>query len=274
MTKRERHRKHSTSFVLTALLITACPATFAADAEKATAAPVELTAAAQSLGNEPTKSVNKTASKPAPAKPGTGNAKPATATAKPATGSAASKSPSAKDPATKRYEDLNKDDDKAKAAKQPGAIKAKAAKKTPTMLVPPPPPTIPTYLNVSPGSAFDLGMGFSVPALSLDDLKFQKKNVEKKLEAAKADEKDVKRMSDERQERADRFVSLFEEGVVSRKELETAKEEAERAARKIEQSHINVAEADRLLNQINERIKAIEAAKKPPAAPTKKTKRR
>lgn len=108
--------------------------------------------------------------------------------------------------------------------------------------------------------------------MSLDDLKFQRKTLEKKLEAALLDDKDQKRFTSEKQERAKRFVELYEEGVVSRRELETAQEDSERALRDIEQTHIKVSEIQRVLGQVKERIVSMEAAKQPFKVSSKKSK--
>jgi hypothetical protein len=159
--------------------------------------------------------------------------------------------------------------DKTKTASGKPPRKAHRQK---VMLVPPPPPTTPTFLNTTstmPGS-YDLGL--SVNFMSLDDLKFQQKTLEKKLEATKLDDKDEKRSTDEKRDRAKRFVELYEEGVVSRRELETAQQESERAIRDAEQSHIKVSEIDRVLSQVKERIQSMEAAKRPFKVSSKKSK--
>lgn len=171
--------------------------------------------------------------------------------------------------ANQRYKELNK----PKESGVKPTLKTKTnARRSSTQLVPPPPPTIPTYLNVPQGSAFtELGLGFTIQTLSADDLKFQLKNVEKKLEAAKLDERDQKKATEEKQDRAKRFVDLFGEGVVSRRELETSKEEAERANRDLEQAHVKVTEFERVLNQVKDRIQALEAAKKPVRSSPKKS---
>jgi hypothetical protein len=253
MSKSERQRKQSINIAIAAVMLATCASAAVAaleDKPKPASAKVELTAAAQSIGG------SRSSAK-------TGQAQTRTATPK----------PKAKDAASQRYADLNTD--KSDAQKATVAPVNKKVKRTgTTMLVPPPPPTIPTYLNVPPNSPFDLGLGFSVPAMSLDDLKFQLKNMEKKLESAKIDERDQKRLMEREQERAKQFDGLFADGIVSRRELETAKEEAERSARKLEQTHISVAEKERLLSQIKERIQTLEAAKKPMKSSSKKSSKR
>jgi len=222
MLLRERQRKHSISLALAAILIVMSQNATDAANDKTANAQIGLTAQAKPI---------KTVAAVAP--------KPATKVTK---------------SAAARYKELNN------PKEAPEKTKSKP-KRSSTQLVPPPPPTIPTYLNVPQGSAFDLG--FQVQTLSLDDLKFHLKNVEKKLSDAKLDERDQKNDTEEKEARAKRFVELFDEGVVSRKELETSKQEAERSVRDLEQSHIKVSELDRVLVQVKERIQSLEALKKP-----------
>jgi multidrug resistance efflux pump len=142
------------------------------------------------------------------------------------------------------------------------------------MLVPPPPPTMPTYLNATSPIAGSFDLGLSVNFMSLEDLKFQQKTLQTKLEAAKLDEQDEARSNNEKKDRAQRFVELYKEGVVSRRELETAQQESERAIRDSGQSHIKVSEIDRVLTQVKERISSMEAAKRPAKVSSKKSKTR
>lgn len=287
MSKRERQRKQSIGIAIAAMMFATCHAATAAAEEKQqpVRAKQQLTATAQSSGGTSSSARTTTQQKPmstSATKPGiVSKTSTSTKTAAPAvkvttsttTKSAASVPPKSKDAASQRYAELNTDK-KPTVAKTAEPPRKKARKASTTMLVPPPPPTIPTYLNVPQNSAFDLGLGFSVPAMSLDDLKFQQKNVEKKLESAKIDERDQKRLMEREQERAKQFDGLFADGIVSRRELETAKEEADRSIRKLEQSHINVAESERLLSQIKERIQALEAAKRPLKISSKKSSKR
>lgn len=294
MSKRERQRKQSISIAIAAIMFATAPAAFAATDDKAkpTQTKIELTAAAQSIGGSSNSTKGKSPQAPAPkpvsaavskhttvSKPQAGTRTAPTAvkvttstTTKTAAGAPAA--PPKKDAASQRYAELNGDKKGTAPAKAVTPQKKKVKKASTTMLVPPPPPTIPTYLNVPQNSAFDLGLGFSVPAMSLDDLKFQQKNVEKKLESAKIDERDQKRLMEREQERAKQFDGLFADGIVSRREFETAKEEADRSIRKLEQAHINVAESERLLSQIKERVQALEAAKKPLKISSKKSSKR
>ncbi len=159
-------------------------------------------------------------------------------------------------------EPLDKAADRYRKLNIPSTTLEKASRKSKqprNMLIPPPPPTMPTYLNV-PTTGF--GDGFSVQFMSLDDLKFQLKNLEKKLTAANEDEQEQTRVAKEKEERAARFDQLFEEGVVSRRELEQSHIEAERAKRDLEQAHIKVEENTRLMAQVKDRMSSQEPKNK------------
>lgn len=142
--------------------------------------------------------------------------------------------------------------------------KAKAANSTMkgssrrVMLVPPPPPNIPTYIDGMPAGFMD----GSVEILSLEDLKERKITTEKKLAGAKLDFKDQETYAAEAKDRAQRFESLFEEGVVSKKELIESRHDAEKAERDLETGKLTTGDIERVLTRITERIKTLEASKK------------
>lgn len=87
-------------------------------------------------------------------------------------------------------------------------------------LIPPPPPIMPIGMDV-------LGMyAQPVDYLSMKDLEARKKELMVRLNELDSTVADGVRQIRERKERAELFESLYLEGVVSRKELETAKREA------------------------------------------------
>ncbi len=87
-------------------------------------------------------------------------------------------------------------------------------------LVPPPPPIVPIGMDV-------LGMyAQPVDYLSLKDLEARKKELSVRFNELDSIVSDGQRQIKERKERAELFESLYQEGVVSRKELEVAKREA------------------------------------------------
>lgn len=119
----------------------------------------------------------------------------------------------------------------AKAEQKPGT---KAGKKVPSKqrskaqarLVPPPPPDMPFVMmgGATPGRD-SLLSGVVLDYLSLADLDRLKGRAQTALDKAKqaAGEREQERL--ERIKRAETFEQLYKEGVVSRKELETARRE-------------------------------------------------
>lgn len=122
-----------------------------------------------------------------------------------------------------------KAEEKKAATPQAKAKPAKPAKPVQTVvrqpklnngLVPPPPPIMPIGMD-------SLGM-FAQPVdyLSLKELEARKKELAARLNELTSIANDSDRQIRERKERAELFDSLYQEGVVSRKELEIAKREA------------------------------------------------
>lgn len=123
---------------------------------------------------------------------------------------------------------------KDESIQKPAAEKAKEKPKKPAKpaqtvarqpklnngLVPPPPPIMPIGMDA-------LGM-FAQPVdyLSLKELEARKKELAARLNELTSIFNDSERQIKERKERAELFDSLYQEGVVSRKELEIAKREA------------------------------------------------
>jgi len=164
-----------------------------------------------------------------------------------------------------RGNDKKSDDKNAKAEGQAGDKKAKSDKKPKVreaVLVPPPPPTTPSFL---PGQMSDLADIGPLDYLSKEDLKFKLDNLKKKLAAARQDQKDQEDLTREIKGKAERFDSLFVEGVVSKRELETSKRDAERSERDLERSSIKVDELQRMTETVQERLSKVEAASKPKA---------
>lgn len=154
----------------------------------------------------------------------------------------------------------SKDEQKAEAKGDKKKSEKRKAKEA--VLVPPPPPSTPSFL---PDQISELGEIGPLDYLSKDDLKFKLENLNKKLAAAKQDQKDQEEMTKEIKGKAERFDSLFAEGVVSKRELETSKKEAERSERDLERTKIKVAEYQRMAETVQERLTKVEAASKPKA---------
>lgn len=94
--------------------------------------------------------------------------------------------------------------------------------------------------------------------MSLDDLKFKMTSLSKQLDSLKEDLADQKNAAAEKTRRAASFVSLYEEGVVSRKELSNEQKEAARAKRDLESDELKVFEMERLLEKICKRTNVLE----------------
>lgn len=157
----------------------------------------------------------------------------------------------------KKAEGKGEQKTEAKGDKKGKGEKRKAPQ---AVLVPPPPPATPSFL---PDQLLDLGEIGPLEFLSKDDLKFKLENLNKKLAAARADQKDQEELTKEIKGKAERFDSLFAEGVVSKRELETSKKEAERSERDLERTNIKVAEYQKMTETVQERLTKIEAASKP-----------
>ncbi|MBI1271321.1 hypothetical protein GC174_12905 [bacterium] len=136
-------------------------------------------------------------------------------------------------------------------------------------LVPPPPPTMPDMGGemMVPG-AFSMGTGAFLDYMSLDDLKLKYEGLKKELDSLELDLADSKLLLSRKEKDCTNFDELFQEGVVSKRELEATHREAERLKRDVEREERKVEEARRVVERVQSRIKTLEAKKK--AKPRKK----
>ncbi len=134
-------------------------------------------------------------------------------------------------------------------------------------LVPPPPPIMPIGMDV-------LGMyAQPVDYLSMKDLEARKKELSVRFNELESIVSDGQRQIKERKERAELFESLYQEGVVSRKELEVAKREAGEIDRdfKFKQDELDSVKVS--MKAVNNRLavlKKTEAKMNPSKQKTKK----
>jgi hypothetical protein len=108
------------------------------------------------------------------------------------------------------------------------------------ILVPPPPPTQPSLLDWS-------GLGDipdSISYLNADELSAKLAHVQKKINNAKLQVKDSELKFAENKDKVERFNSLFTEGVVSRKELESAKKEVADLEQSADDAKSNLADLE------------------------------
>jgi len=122
------------------------------------------------------------------------------------------------------------------------------------ILVPPPPPTQPSLLDWS-------GLGDipdSISYLNADELNAKLQRLRKRISNAKLQGKENQLKLAESKEKADRFESLYTEGVVSRKELETAHKEAENMQALSDDDKGNIADLEiqegAIVRQLNLRL--------------------
>lgn len=157
-----------------------------------------------------------------------------------------------------KEEKKNKSPVKKAVEKKAVKPKKKKIRKRSPKLVPPPPPTIPSIVSKENGAYVS---SIPVDYMSLKDLKWKKSVLTKQLEAYKMDEEDSLKAQEESARRAETFIGLYEEGVVSKKELEAAKRKAKRLAREVELDQLKLEGLNRSLNAVNNRIEYLEKAK-------------
>lgn len=128
------------------------------------------------------------------------------------------------------------------------------------VLVPPPPPSIPTDGMVQTPLVLS---GEMIDYMSKTDLNELKTTLTARLARDRKKLDDNRERSLDTKKKAQTFEQLFSEGVVSRKELETAKEDAIKVEEDLPQLEDSVKELDAKLSRINKRLTVLEAKKKP-----------
>lgn len=128
---------------------------------------------------------------------------------------------------------------------------AKPAARLNNGLVPPPPPIMPIGMDA-------LGMyGAPVDYLSMKELEGRKKELTARFNELDSTVKDGERQINERKERANLFESLYQEGVVSRKELEVAKREAGDIDRDLKFKQDELESVKLSMKAVNNRLDAL-----------------
>lgn len=126
-----------------------------------------------------------------------------------------------------------------------------------SQMVPPPPPVVPTF-SVGAGMAPSVVLGGElIEYMSTSDLKDLHIKTERDLSKAKARLKEETESIADKQKRALSFQALYAEGVVSRKELELCKKEAETAGSDLEDVKLLVAELEQKFGRIEKRLKEL-----------------
>lgn len=185
--------------------------------------------------------------------------------------STASKAETAQKPANGQKSEDKKPVSAVQAVKAKQAKQVKAVVRQPKLnngLVPPPPPIMPIGMDA-------LGM-FAQPVdyLSLKELEARKKELSARLNELTSNVGDGERQIRERKERAELFDSLYQEGVVSRKELEIAKREAGEIDRDLKFKEDELESVKSSMRAVNNRLYVLRKmdAKLNPAKPKEKKK--
>lgn len=141
------------------------------------------------------------------------------------------------------------------AVTKPGTTKRKVAVER---LVPPPPPSIPGVLATP-----HMVPGFEViEFVSHDELIELCERTTADWERASKKLALTKKQAEEKKKRAQSFETLYSEGVVSRRELESAQHEAASTGDDLSEQEQRVADLDIKLKRINSKLKTFPAKKK------------
>ena len=139
-------------------------------------------------------------------------------------------------------------------------------------LVPPPPPTVPTMseLGVGGAGATMIFVGENIDYLPASELHDVQQRTDKEIERYRERVDDLASSSQEKQQKSGQFDQLFTEGVVSRRELETCKKEAEKSVQDLDEAKqtLNVLEQKHI--KIEQRLAFLTKTKKPSKSPHRK----
>jgi len=149
---------------------------------------------------------------------------------------------------------------KAPVQKKPARRRAASAR----VFVPPPPPTVPVTTPLTFMS------GMPIELLSEQDLIRQRQQTDEQLRKARVAARQNEQWGGEKKERAELFVSLYKEGVVSRRELEGAQREASQAEIDLTDARLKMTDLERDMKKIDSRLKQLAESrvKAPPAQPS------
>jgi len=134
------------------------------------------------------------------------------------------------------------------------------------MMVPPPPPNVPTISALMQTSHESLLNGVILDYLSKPDLERLRTRLQDSLNKEKNSLAEHQSSMEEKQRRATQFESLFKEGVVSRKELEAAKKDFSEVDTKGKELALRVSEVEGDLTRVEKQLAKFKNEK-----PTNKT---
>jgi hypothetical protein len=121
-------------------------------------------------------------------------------------------------------------------------------------LVPPPPPDTPTLLEMPEDGSI---MSFaSFQMMSIAGMKDKQKELTAQLADAQADLKEKQNDSDQVKQKATQFDQLYQEGVISKRELESARKDAQDTDNKINRAKLRVTSLQTALDSLNARLQS------------------
>ncbi len=126
--------------------------------------------------------------------------------------------------------------------------------------VPPPPPNIPTFSSASEMGSFDIDLS-GLSFLSEADLKARLASNELRLKNAQSKLKDQTALVDENKKRAQNFVELFDQGIVSKKELEGSSKDADQAVADLEEAKGKCKDLELTVKAMKERLGVLQKRK-------------
>jgi len=138
----------------------------------------------------------------------------------------------------------------------PGPGSTAESRKAAGGLVPPPPPDTPSLMS-SPYGSMIMGGMMPIEMMNTDALKQRQTQLAKQLQNAKLDLKDREKSQGDMTERSKQFDELFQEGVISKRELENSKEELRRSAASIEEQKAKISDLQYSLQRIADKLKAV-----------------
>ncbi len=138
--------------------------------------------------------------------------------------------------------------------------KSKSRSDTYGPFVPPPPPNIPAFSGIGDMGAIDFDLS-GLTLMSESDLKTRLSSCELRLKNAQSKLKDQTDSVDESNKRAKSFVELFEQGIVSKKELEGSSKDADQAVSDLEESKSKCKDLELSVKAIKDRLSVLQKRK-------------
>lgn len=131
-------------------------------------------------------------------------------------------------------------------------VKKTVSKRRSDNMVPPPPPEMPNILTTDPQLMSISGLPLEY--LTGEALRERQKDLKAQLLDIREDLALREKHCTDKIQRAQQFESLYQEGVVSRRELETAQMEASDCERDMARVKAKISDLDSLLKRVDERV--------------------